>query len=184
MKNLFYLFAALFLFVSCNDDSAAAPPPAVDTIADFTSGLFLQSSPINSGDYEFGLEFSSTVAGSITEFKLNLPDTDTYRVTLWNAATETVITDEMVSATANIESVKAITPVAIAANAKYMITVQSDDWNEYYSDDTASTDVVPATVGNFTFHRYGYNGGTAQDFPDVFPNNYYAGIASFTFQPN
>lgn len=61
-----------------------------------------------------------------------------------------------------------------------MITMNSNDW--YRRENSAGTISYPIHAGNIVIHNYGYVSGTSQNFPQSWPQDYYAGDLSFDFQ--
>jgi hypothetical protein len=138
---------------------------------------------LNSGSYEFGFSFIPTVAGQINAIVARLPEANpTLRVTIWDFDTETVLKTVTVNVTAaNTTVTEAITPLVLEKDKQYLITMNTNDW--YDRARTDESDVTyPITAGDISITSYGYTSGASQSFPTTFPDNYYAGDASFIFQ--
>jgi len=139
----------------------------------------------NSGIYEYGFSFKPTVTGKINALVVKIPDVNAaLRITLWDAATKTVIKSETINVpTANVTVEKAITPIALTKDKEYFFTVNSDDWiNRTKTDGSAAT--YPITAGNIVITGYAYISSTASEtiFPTNARNTYYAGDMTFKFQ--
>lgn len=137
---------------------------------------------INLGDYEFGFSFKPSVNGKITAIVAKIPDAHAgMRVTIWNKATETVLRTESIDVvTAGVAVTKSIDALSITANTEYYITFNSNDWYDHRRTDNSNA-AYPYAVGNIIITGYGYNSGTAQDFPNSEQLNYNAGDISFKF---
>lgn len=189
--NIFKIILLLctLIIVSCgsDDDEPTAIIYDLENVQDeyLTQSGFDQehNSYVDSGDYEFGLEFTPTVTGKITAINVELPDTNAaLRVTIWNATTKVAIRTETVNiATADTNFSFDITDLALVKDAKYAISMNSNDWNERTKTD--GTDAVyPMSIGNIDIEAYAYFSGTTQTYMDNYYNNYYAGDLFFTFQ--
>lgn len=137
---------------------------------------------INSGDYEFGLEFRPIVDGYITSLRIQLPDTNpSLRVTIWDKAAGTIIKTEIVNvAAANTIYNVDIVDLLMVKDKEYTITMNSNDWyNRNRNDGSAAT--YPFTIGNIQIINYLWNSGTAQNYPLNYDVSYFAGDISFNF---
>lgn len=149
------------------------------------SGFTATTAPIiNSGNFEFGLEFTPLVKGKITSLKVKLPDVNTaLRVTIWDksTATATVVRTETVNvSSADTEQSFDIADLELTANHQYAISMNSNDWYEHRR--TGSTDATyPITSGNIRIDNYKWISGTTQASPTNIALNYYAGDVSFNF---
>jgi hypothetical protein len=194
MKNLKTLFAilslALFTFsCSSDDDKSDKVTFAEENPLDIymaASGFSQKAVDVkNSGIYEYGFSFKPTVTGKINAVIVKIPDTNpALRITLWDAATKTVIKSETVNvATANVTVEKAISPIVLTKDKEYYYTVNSDDWiNRTKTDGSAAP--YPIVAGNITITGYAYISSTAAEtlFPTNLRNTYYAGDVTFKFQ--
>ncbi len=190
MKNTFLktLCVALLgiLIVSCSKDDETPSFQKENFLSEFlTSTLFDEESDsrINSGDFEFGLEFTPTVKGNITSISVQLPDAnDNLRITFWDTETKTALRTENVNvALADTNYSFDIDALALVKDKKYMITMNSNDW--YHRTKADNSEVAyPISIGNIDINNYGYFSGTDQTYPTTFYDNYYAGDLAFDFE--
>jgi hypothetical protein len=191
LKTILTLFTISIFAVSCSSDNDKPDPVMYDSENPLeaymsTSGFYQKAADQkNAGIYEYGFSFKPTVTGKINAIIVKIPDVNsTLRVTLWDAATKTVIKSEMVNvATANVTVEKTITPISLTKDKEYFFTVNSDDWiNRTKADGSAAT--YPIVAGNITITGYAYISSTATEtlFPTNARNTYYAGDMTFKFQ--
>ena len=191
-KTLFFLLSLALITFSCSSDDDNKPEPikyAEENPLDaYMAGSGFSQKAVdvkNSGIYEYGFSFKPTVTGKINALVVKIPDVNpTLRITVWDAATKTVIKSETINvATANVTVEKAITPIVLTKDKEYFFTVNSDDWiNRTKTDGSAAT--YPIVAGNITITGYAYISSTATEtiFPTNARNTYYAGDMSFKFQ--
>ena len=191
LKTIIALFTISIFTISCSsdDDKTEEVKYAEENPLDaYMAGSGFSQKAVdvkNSGIYEYGFSFKPTVTGKINALIVKIPDVNTaLRITLWDAATKTVIKSETVNvATANVTVEKAITPIALTKGKEYFFTVNSDDWiNRTKTDGSAAT--YPIVAGNITITGYAYISSTAAEtlFPTNARNTYYAGDMTFKFQ--
>jgi len=191
LKTIIALFTISIFAISCSsdDDKPEEVKYAEENPLDaYMAGSGFSQKAVdvkNSGIYEYGFSFKPTVTGKINALIVKIPDVNTaLRITLWDAATKTVIKSETVNvATANVTVEKAITPIALTKGKEYFFTVNSDDWiNRTKTDGSAAT--YPIVAGNITITGYAYISSTAAEtlFPTNARNTYYAGDMTFKFQ--
>lgn len=191
LKTFFAILSVAFIAFSCssNDDKPEAIKYAEENPLDaYMAGSGFSQKAVdvkNSGIYEYGFSFKPTVTGKINALIVKIPDVNAaLRITLWDAATKTVIKSETVNvATANVTIEKTITPIALTKDKEYFFTVNSDDWiNRTKTDGSAAT--YPIVAGNITITGYAYISSTATEtiFPTNARNTYYAGDMTFKFQ--
>lgn len=184
------LRTALFLFVStlmisCSKD---------DDTPSFQEENFLNAylaatnfneanvSFINSGSYEFGLEFSPIVKGSMTSLRVQLPEANpSLRVTIWDKDAGTIIKTEIVNvAIANTVYNVDIVDIPLVKDKVYAVSMNSNDWFERKkTDETVAT--YPITAGNIKVINYLWLSGVSQTYPTIVATDYYAGDLSFNF---
>lgn len=189
MKNHFTKTILVLLAITVSSCSKDDGPNYSEE--NFLSGFLTNSgfsavtdSSVNSGDYEFGLEFTPLVKGKITSLKVKLPASNSaLRVTIWDksTATATVIRTETVNVTAaDTEQGFDIADLELQANKQYAISMNSNDW--YNHRRTGNTDVTyPITSGNIRIDNYKWISGTTQTYPTNIALSYYAGDVSFNF---
>lgn len=187
LKTLASLLFLATVIVSCSkDDDKPKSFPTEDFMDDYiTDSGFSQATTnfIDSGTYEFGLEFTPLVKGKITKLNVKLPATNpALRITIWDLTTTTVFRTEMVNvATADTETIIDITDLELVKDKKYAITMNSNDWyKRSKTDNTAAT--YPITSGNIRIDGYKWSSGSAQTYPINVSANYYAGDVRFDFQ--
>ncbi len=175
-------FAAVLTSCSSNDKSYEKE--------DFLDGYLIASgfnasstNFINSGSYEFGLEFTPLVTGKITTLKVKLPDVNSaLKITIWDKAAGTPLKTETVNyATANILTVFDVEDLALIKDKQYAITFNSNDWYKRNKADSSNA-TYPMTVGNIKIDAYKWVSGSTQTYPTNISNNYYAGDLTFDFQ--
>lgn len=189
MKNHFTKTILVLLAITVSSCSKDDGPNYSEE--NFLSGFLTNSgfsavtySSVNSGDYEFGLEFTPLVKGKITSLKVKLPASNSaLRVTIWDksTATATVLRTETINVTAaDTEQGFDIPDLELTANHQYAITMNSNDW--YNHRRTGNTDVTyPITSGNIRIDNYKWISGTTQTYPTNIAPSYYAGDVSFNF---
>ena len=191
IKTLFTILSVALLTISCSSDDdkeEAVKYNEENPLDAYMAGSGFSQKAVdvkNSGIYEYGFSFKPTVTGKINALVVKIPDVNAaLRITLWDAATKTVIKSETINVpTANVTVEKAITPIALTKDKEYFFTVNSDDWiNRTKTDGSAAT--YPITAGNIVITGYAYISSTASEtiFPTNARNTYYAGDMTFKFQ--
>ncbi len=163
----------------------AAPPELPVTHLSYS---LTKSSLVEASDYEYGLEFEPVQDGKITALGVGLKCFQSYKITLWDVDTKSVITSAIVNTTfatscssGNVLMTN-ITPVNVVAGKKYMVTTNANNWYSY--SNAGGGNILPATKGNIKFNRYGFVSSATTMFPTSFHLNYFAGIVEFEFIPN
>ncbi len=134
--------------------------------------------------YEFGLNFQANKPGKITKVSVRCPKVGSYKVTLWDTDTKTIIFSKTIEQeTINTKKWVNIEPLGIVANKKYSYTIISNNWYNYK---VKSPIAFPYTKTNIVYLGYIWGTTTAgvNKFPASGDNSYYAGEADFTFQPD
>lgn len=189
LKTIFSLLTIAIFTISCSgDDDNGVKFNEENPLDLYLAGTGFNQKAVevkNSGIYEYGFSFKPTVTGKINALIVKLPDVNpSVRITIWDAATKTVIKSEVLNVTtANITVEKAITPIALQKDKEYFFTINSDDWiNRTKTDGSAAT--YPIVAGNITITGYAYISSTAAEtiFPTNARNTYYAGDMTFKFQ--
>jgi len=191
IKTLFTILSVALLTISCSSDDdkeEAVKYNEENPLDAYMAGSGFSQKAVdvkNSGIYEYGFSFKPTVTGKINALVVKIPDVNAaLRITLWDAATKTVIKSETINVpTANVTVEKAITPIALTKDKEYFFTINSDDWiNRTKTDGSAAT--YPITAGNIVITGYAYISSTASEtiFPTNARNTYYAGDMTFKFQ--
>jgi hypothetical protein len=191
IKTLFTILSVALLTISCSSDDdkeEAVKYNEENPLDAYMAGSGFSQKAVdvkNSGIYEYGFSFKPTVTGKINALVVKIPDVNAaLRITLWDAATKTVIKSETINVpTANVTVEKAIIPIALTKDKEYFFTINSDDWiNRTKTDGSAAT--YPITAGNIVITGYAYISSTASEtiFPTNARNTYYAGDMTFKFQ--
>ena len=186
LKTLMLVFVVSLILACSSDDDNSGPNY---TEENFLAGYLeasgfdeSESDFINSGTYEFGLDFTPLVKGKITTLKVMLPDVNAaLRVTIWDKQTNTVYRTEIVNVTAaDTEITFDISDLELVKDNEYAITMNSNDWyNREKTDESVAT--YPITVGNIQVNAYRWLSVAAQTYPTTVSNDYYAGDLSFDF---
>src|SRR5690606_26366497 len=184
LKTLMLVFVVLITACSSDDDSGPNYTEENFLAGYLASSAFDESETnfINSGTYEFGLDFTPLVQGKITTFKVMLPDANPeLRITIWNKQTNTVLRTEVVDvATADTEFTFDIADLDLVKDNEYAITMSSDGWyNREKTDGSAIT--YPIISGNIQINAYKWLGVSTQTYPTTVSEDYYAGDLSFDF---
>lgn len=191
LKMFLAILSVALVTISCSSDDDTPDPikyaeenPLDAYMAG--SGFSQKATDVkNSGIFEYGFSFKPTVTGKINAIIAKIPDVNTsLRITLWDAATKTVIKSETVSVpTANVTVEKIITSIALTKDKEYFFSVNSDDWITRAKTDGSAT-TYPIAAGNITITGYAFSSSTASEtiFPATGRNTYYAGDITFKFQ--
>ncbi len=137
---------------------------------------------VNSGTYEFGLEFTPLVKGSITSLRVKLPDTNpSLRITIWDKVAVAIIKTEIFNVVAaNTVYDIDIVDLPLVKDREYAITMSSNDWYNREKTDGSNT-TYPVSIGNIKINKYIYSDGATQVYPLSVGVRYYAGDLSFNF---
>lgn len=186
MKKTVSLIIILILMISCSK-SDSTPEEAnffqelvsvvgFTTIDRLTGGGF-------SSENEMGIAFKPKFNGRVTAFALKLPVivNEGVKVTLWDFATKTKITETLLNITAiDVDFKKEITPVLLEKNKEYVLS-----FNSIYSYNYSKTEkiVYPFESKNFTITDYLFHNGSKQIFPNSSISDFnISGDCSFVFQ--
>lgn len=191
LKTILSILSIALLTISCSSDDdkeEAVKYNEENPLDAYMAGSGFSQKAVdvkNSGIYEYGFSFKPTVTGKINALVVKIPDVNAaLRITLWDAATKTVIKSETINVpTANVTVEKTITPIALTKDKEYFFTINSDDWiNRTKTDGSAAK--YPITAGNIIITGYAYISSTAAEtiFPTNARNTYYAGDMTFKFQ--
>lgn len=116
-------------------------------LADNTMNVTVTANP-NNNIFEYGLRFIVTRKGRMVKVGSRLPKAGIYRISIWDIATKTVITQQYVyQLTGNVQAWADIPALALTANKEYFISIISDNWNEAYPK-VGSTITYPITKGS------------------------------------
>ncbi len=131
--------------------------------------------------FEMGYKFKTFKNGKITALGLRIPNNETYRVTLWNVETETILATAMVNSSSGLISFEDIEPITIASGTAYFVSVNT---NDYYQFTNAGNDLFPTEMGDVLISGYGSNFGTSQTLPTTFSETSYLGMVDIKFVAN
>lgn len=134
---------------------------------------------INSGSYEFGLEFSSIVKGSMSSLRVQLPEANpSLRVTIWDKDAGTIIKTEIVNVA--IANTVYNVDIPLVKDKVYAVSMNSNDWFDCKkTDETVAT--YPITAGSIKVINYLWLSGVSQTYLTIVATDYYAGDLSFNF---
>ncbi len=188
MKKLKLILPAIFMTVlfSCSSDDNGSGGTTADFLDRYLSQTgFDQNTDqiLDSEAYEFGVPFHVTADGKMTKIAVKTPAVNPdLRVTVWNAATQTILRTEHFNVTAAGQSKTFdIDDLQLSAGTPYLITMNSTAYYKHYRTDGANA-AYPVAIGDVVIEGYGYIEATAQSFPVVFDNSDYAGDLSFAFR--
>jgi hypothetical protein len=185
------IFATATLLSSCSKDEDPAPAPTptatVYQAEDFLASFLSQANfpaPAASIDEQLvqrrALVFKPTVTGEISKFKLKLPKTGVFEVTLWDSTTRTSIMSEDVIITNPLNTyVVSITPtIKLEKNKEYAISYKS---NHQFAYEKTTNLNYPIVCGNITIIKS--ISGVTTGYPDtnLISNKTYNGDCSFVF---
>jgi hypothetical protein len=150
-----------------------------------TSGFDqLVNNVINLNTFEFGLFFTPKVNGKINAVTVKVHDAATnVRVTIWDAATKTVLkTITVPSVAADVETKQQLdTPFTLEKDKQYAISFNLKNVYERYRADSGEAP-YPITAGNITITGFAYLLGASQTFPTNNITDIYYGDLGFVFQ--
>jgi hypothetical protein len=188
MKKLLIPFLLLGLLINaCKKDEAvtASETPLTSFFADSTVKFLAKT--VNSSYFEYGQRFQVSKVGKITRLGVRTPTPGSYRISIWEVATKTLISQKTVESTSgNLQSWGDITPQPLEANKQYYITYLANNWN-YAAPKTGSTFSYPIVKGSVVILAYGFASstlGAAPKYPTSEPTSYIAGFVDFTFVPD
>ena len=188
MFNKFTGIVALALFLGgCGNTTKTV---TVQPVSSFSNGSTVpkQSDQIDAVTYyDFGFGFTASKAGKITQVGIALPSNETYKVSIWDGVTKTLINQYNVTQiTPGTFVYKTISPVNITANRNYFISVLANDYSRYYND--PNVDFMPFNRGPISIQYYSYDYYATypltQNFPDTAGviTDYFAGPVDFVFE--
>ena len=194
MKKLFYssiLFALVVVMaVSCSKDSTKTitETPAKSTIA---GGYVVDASIALAYDsYEFGNKFYVSRNGNITNLGCKMAETGSFRVSLWDFATQNLIAATTITITDTSQFVyNIVSPIAVTANTRYVISLNNTSagafkkYFSYYKKPASGPSIYPFTTGSVTYENYREKLSATSAFPDsFFPNWALIGVSDFQFE--
>jgi hypothetical protein len=195
--SLFGLFGILLLS-SCSKDPVTPTPPAAE------NGIIDKAFPSASYDvttvtgastyYEMGFKFSVNKAGKVTKMGVKTPETGTYRVTLWDADSRSVLATVSCNHSNSLTfTIVSIGATALVPNKNYYITFRTLNQNRYSITPKSGTIPFPLqATSSISLLDYGYysvssttDDGSVPKFPNLTGINSFArGFPEFEFQPD
>ncbi len=187
------LLSLLIILVGCNKDHDAieAPEPPISEfpMEGLLSGLERTNVETNTGFLmEFGFEFTPLVRGTLKSIVVNLPETDDYRVTLWDAERKEQILSATVMATAETLTASVELSLELHQNKEYAVTVRSEHWFRYQKPNGSA--FLPLEVNHIEILNYAENVVNIQSqpslmlYPDFFHDDFLQGKIDIEFIPN
>ncbi len=199
------LFVSTMSFIACNKADTptpvVTPPPPITYPAEnniigraFPSTDFSTSVVAGTGYYyEMGFRFSVTKKGKLTKMGVKTPESGTYRVVLWDAATKSVLGQISCTHQNALEyTIVATGVVNLAVGKDYYITFQTLGQQRYGITPKVGGNITyPRPVGFISIKEYGYysaslttDNGSVPKFPIYFDNTFARGFPEFEFQPD
>lgn len=194
-KSLAILLLALSLafLSSCSNSSNDVPEETINlnfqeenplpiylTITGYNQeSSVVENSPQN---HEIGYFFKPLKKGKINSIVIKLPATDAnLTVRIWDLHNNAVIRTETVNVNAaNTEITKAITPLELAKNKDYAITMIPENYFKMNRTDLGITN-HPVTVGNIKIYGSYWNDSAMQNSSYITLIGWYNGLCSFNF---
>ena len=195
MKNQ-WVYGLLLLAVSMTScDKNETAKPAENPI---TSLLSEQSQALKSvkfrenGFGEFGVVFSSSLAGKLTQVGSKLPEAGIYTVTVWDFDSGQALLQKTVEQEVPDELTLIDTDIMpLTINKKYLISINTKSGQRSHGSysivfKASGGDVLPATKGTITMHGSRRGSGSKVAFPTSGSNQFSTiyGVPEFTFIPD
>jgi len=170
-------------FMSCKKEINIGKAPILIPVQQGSVEPFIKNMGAMAGSdgnhYELGVVFHSDVSGTIKSFKLHLPQTGNYLVTLWKVSDKSIVTNTSFSCTHTDswdDSIEVNEP--IDANTTYILSLNASVF--YYFN--AGSEIFPYKSGDITLTGFAGKIGPSQEFPDLPLSQSPAGFVDFTFQ--
>lgn len=187
MKNLL-IICSIFLIISCNKDDNTTQPSVYQEENPFQAlltknGYTNVSLQLDRPNNEFGFSFKTLVKGNINSLVIKIPTSSpsNIRVTLWDFTTKTILKTEYVEVFNTGATTKIITPIPLESNKQYMLTMNSNQWYDYFEANDAVI-LYPSTFGNIVYTNFYYKETDNQIFPLNISDTVISGDLSFNFQ--
>lgn len=180
------LVLAVLVVFSCskNDDAAIisiAPEYPMKYLME-SDVVTLHSTKFNSvNNSELGYRFKTFKNGKITALGVRVPDNDTYRVTLWNADSEEILTTAYVTSISGLLSFEDVEPVHINSGTEYFVGLNTNDYYRFSDNGNA---MFPAESNNVLILGYSSQFGSGQALPPNTSKTVYLGVVDVKFTPN
>ena len=170
---------AILFTVSCKKDDEPVMVAPQQVMSTFLDG---HNDPISTAtvgaNYSVGFQFTPKVNGKLTQLAINLPDAGDYKISIWDIATETLLTQTTVNQSYGNWANKNIPELSLEGQKSYAICFLLPNGVDYYLADNIT---LPMEMTNITV-----NASVAQA-GDGYPVNWtygdkVFGFVDFTFQ--
>lgn len=157
-------------------------------LADNTTNISVTANPTHN-IFEYGLRFVVTKKGRMVKVGSRLPKAGIYRISVWDVATKTVISQQYVyQMIDNMQAWADIPALALTANKEYFISIISDNWNEAYPK-VGPTITYPIIKGSLKVLAFGTTIQSmitsAAKYPNIEDNKHsIPGFVDFGFMPD
>lgn len=182
---LYSLLICTIIFSNCGSDddkNTIELPPQYPMKTLIENGVLdLNSSDNSPNTFEMGYKFKSFKNGKITGLSVRLPGSESYRVSLWNVETETLLITKEIQATNGLISLESISPISITSGVDYFVAVNT---NDFYRFGKGGATIFPAETEDILVTGYGSSLGTSQVIPTNFSTTAYLGMVDIEFVPN
>ena len=179
IKTTIILSLAILMTVSCkkDDEPAIAPPQNVTStfIDNNLNAVITANSP---QVISIGYQFTPAVNGKITELSINLPDAGSYKISIWDVDTKTLLSQTSISQVYGNWAVKDIPDLTLEGQKTYVICFLLPANTESY---IAENITMPINVTDITIQS------SVASFGDIYPEAVVVmdklyGFVDFTFQ--
>mgnify|MGYP000899660686 FL=1 len=192
MKKITLLFViCIGLLIGCKKEAGPVTKTENPAKATVDSKITVDTLQIrNTGNWEFGQKFYVSRNGNITKLGCKLAATGTFKVSLWDYATSSlIITVPITVADTTQFTYSSITSIAVTANTRYVISVNNTSaginkpYYVYYKKPGLGSIAYPFTTGSITYETGLYKGAApAPVFPDVTGTDGFWGIPDIQFE--
>lgn len=190
MKKIIFILSLTILTISCSKKETKEPLiyGEEDPLNGFLSQLGYYQETYDwinelGGIAQVGMGFTPLVKGKVNAIVVKIPATNNnLKVIFWDKETHAKLRVEYINVTtANTFITKEITPLELAKDKEYVITMFSDD---YYARNRTDNAVgsFPKTSGNIKMTGTVTGNGQTELFPLGGSGNQYFGDCSFNFQ--
>lgn len=182
------LIAYSSFLLSCKNTPVPIEEGFTSILADSTMNIQVTATN-NQTYYEFGFKFQVLKDGKIAKLGTKLPNAGSYRVSIWDAESKTVLLEKVVNQTqANKQHWVNISLLPIIKDKEYLISVLANNWNDAFQK-TGKAIEYPIEKGNIKLLQFAYTSQPSSSSPPKFPNmtdNYYSisGFVDFGFISN
>ncbi|RFS13401.1 DUF4082 domain-containing protein [Emticicia sp. C21] len=178
----------LFSLLSCQMETQPIEEGFTSFLADSTMKIKVTATN-NPVYYEFGLRFQVLKEGKVVKFGTRLPNSGTYRVSIWDFTEKTVLLSQNVIQTqANTQAWADISGLAIKPEKEYFISVVANNWNDALPK-AGGNILYPIIKGSVKVLGFGYASQPSATATPRLPNETnntksISGFVDFGFIPN